>query len=289
MIILTGAGGFIGSVVLGYLNSQRVTDIIIVDDLPYEDQYKNLIGKQYNRLVSIDDIDAIDENITGVIHIGANANTLEKNWSSIYATNVKSTRKWNVFCKQRKIPFIFTSSASVYGNGAGPMNQYAFSKLLSENEVEGVVLRLFNVYGPNEYHKGRMASTILHWFNQIKETEEITIFENSKNYFRDFVWVEDIAKTIYHFMFENYQPGIYDLGSGSNTDFETVADLVISNTNKGKKRFVDMPDDLKKQYQINTLADTKSLTKSGLDVKSFTKVHEGIAAYIDYLAKDRYY
>jgi ADP-L-glycero-D-manno-heptose 6-epimerase len=289
MIILTGAGGFIGSVVLGYLNSQRVTDIIIVDDLPYENQYKNLIGKQYNRLVSIDDIDAIDENITGVIHIGANANTLETNWSSIYATNVKSTRKWNVFCKQRKIPFIFTSSASVYGNGAGPMNQYAFSKLLSENEVEGVVLRLFNVYGPNEYHKGRMASTILHWFNQIKETEEIKIFENSKNYFRDFVWVEDIAKTIYHFMFENYQPGIYDLGSGSSMDFETVADLVISNANKGKKRFVDMPDDLKKQYQINTLADTKSLTKSGLDVKSFTQVHEGIAAYIDYLAKDRYY
>ena len=289
MIILTGAGGFIGSVVLGYLNSQRVIDIIIVDDLPYENQYKNLIGKQYNRLVSIDDIDAIDENITGVIHIGANANTLETNWSSIYATNVKSTRKWNVFCKQRKIPFIFTSSASVYGNGAGPMNRYAFSKLLSENEVEGVVLRLFNVYGPNEYHKGRMASTILHWFNQINETEEITIFENSKNYFRDFVWVEDIAKTIYHFMFENYQPGIYDLGSGSSTDFETVADLVISNTNKGKKRFVDMPNDLKKQYQINTSADMKSLTKSGLDVNSFTQVHEGIAAYIDYLAKDRYY
>ena len=289
MIILTGAGGFIGSVVLGYLNSQQVTDIIIVDDLPYENQYKNLIGKQYNRLVSIDDIDLINEDITGVIHIGANANTLETNWSSIYATNVKSTRKWNVFCKQRKIPFIFTSSASVYGNGTGPMNQYAFSKLLSENEVEGVVLRLFNVYGPNEYHKGRMASTILHWFGQINETEEITIFENSKNYFRDFVWVEDIAKTIYHFMFENYQPGIYDLGSGSSMDFETVADLVISNTNKGKKRFVDMPDDLKKQYQINTLADTKSLTKSGLDVKSFTQVHEGIAAYIDYLAKDRYY
>ena len=289
MIILTGAGGFIGSVVLGYLNSQRVTDIIIVDDLPYENQYKNLIGKQYNRLVSLDDIDAIDEDITGVIHIGANANTLEKNWSSIYTTNVRSTRKWNIFCKQRKIPFIFTSSASVYGNGAGPMNQYAFSKLLSENEVDGVVLRLFNVYGPNEYHKGRMASTILHWFDQIKETGEITIFENSKSYFRDFVWVEDIAKTIHHFMFENYQPGIYDLGSGSSMDFETVADLVISNTNKGKKRFVDMPDDLKKQYQINTLADTKSLTKSGVDVESFVKVHEGIAAYIDYLAKDRYY
>lgn len=289
MIILTGAGGFIGSVVLGYLNSQKVTDIIIVDDLPYQNQYKNLIGKQYKKLVSIDDIDLIDEDITGVIHIGANADTLEKNWSSIYATNVKSTRKWNAFCKQRKIPFIFTSSASVYGNGSGPMNQYAFSKLLSENEVEGVVLRLFNVYGPNEYHKGRMASTILHWFNQIKDTEEIKIFENSKNYSRDFVWVEDIAKTIHYFMFENYQPGIYDLGSGSSIDFETIADLVISNTNKGKKIFVDMPDDLKKQYQINTSADTKLLTKSGVDVKSFTNVLAGIATYIDYLAKDRYY
>jgi ADP-L-glycero-D-manno-heptose 6-epimerase len=288
MIILTGAGGFIGSVVLGYLNSQQVNDIIIVDDLPYQNQYKNLIGKQYNRLVSTNDIDSINENITGVIHIGANANTLETNWSSIYTTNVKSTRKWNAFCKQHSIPFIFTSSASVYGNGSGPMNQYAFSKLLSENEVEGVVLRLFNVYGPNEYHKGRMASTILHWFNEIKETEEIKIFENSKNYLRDFVWVEDVAKTIYHFMFENYQPGIYDLGSGTSTDFETVADLVISNTNKGTKRFVDMPSDLKKQYQINTLADMKLLTKSGIDVVSFTKVSEGIAKYIDYLAKTRY-
>jgi ADP-L-glycero-D-manno-heptose 6-epimerase len=289
MIVLTGAGGFIGSVVLGYLNSQQVTDIIIVDDLPYQHQYKNLIGKQYNRLVSMDDIDSINENVTGVIHIGANANTLENNWSSIYATNVKSTRKWNAFCKHRKIPFIFTSSASVYGNGHGPMNQYAFSKLLSENEVEGVVLRLFNVYGPNEYHKGRMASTILHWFDEINQTEEIKIFENSKNYFRDFVWVEDVAKTIYHFMFENYQPGIYDLGSGSNMDFETVADLVISNTNNGKKRFVDMPDDLKKQYQINTLADMKPLTKAGVDVKSFTKIHEGITKYMDFWGKTRYH
>jgi len=289
MIVLTGAGGFIGSVVLGYLNSQRVTDILIVDDLPYQNQYKNLIGKQYNRLVSIDDADLINENISGVIHIGANANTLENNWSSIYATNVKSTRKWNAFCKERNMPFIFTSSASVYGNGNGPLNQYAFSKLLSENEIHGVILRLFNVYGPNEYHKGRMASTVLHWFDQINETQEIKIFENSKNYFRDFVWVEDVAKTIYYFMFENYQPGIYDLGSGCSVDFETVADLVISNTNNGKKRCIDMPDDLKKQYQINTLADLGSLTNSGVDVKSFTKVHDGIEKYIDYLAKNRHY
>jgi ADP-L-glycero-D-manno-heptose 6-epimerase len=290
MIALTGAGGFIGSVVLGYLNSQGITDVYLFDDLPEPDQFKNLIGKRYLGLHSTKEIITDIKDFDCVIHIGANSNTLEKDWSSIYNTNVLSTRRWHDLCREHDKKFIFTSSAAVYGNGQGPLNQYAFSKLASEQEItNGVILRLFNVYGPNEYHKGRMASTILHWFDQIKETEEIKIFENSKNYFRDFVWVEDIAKTIHHFMFENYQPGIYDLGSGSNTDFETVADLVISNTNKGKKRFVDMPDDLKKQYQVNTLADMKLLTNVGVDVESFTKVHEGIAKYIDYLAKTRYY
>jgi ADP-L-glycero-D-manno-heptose 6-epimerase len=290
MIALTGAGGFIGSVVLGYLNRQGITDVYLFDDLPEPNQFKNLIGKRYLGLHSTKEIVTDIKDFDCVIHIGANSNTLEKDWSSIYDTNVLSTRRWHDLCREHDKKFIFTSSAAVYGNGQGPLNQYAFSKLASEQEItNGVILRLFNVYGPNEYHKGRMASTILHWFDQIKENGEIKIFENSKNYYRDFVWVEDIAKTIYHFMFENYQPGIYDLGSGSSIDFETVADLVIANTNTGKKRFVDMPDDLKKQYQINTLADMQWLINAGVDVKSFTKVHEGIATYIDYLAKTRYY
>jgi len=289
MIILTGAGGFIGSVVLGYLNSQQITDILIVDDLPYENQYKNLIGKQYKRLLSIDDVDLTNENITGVIHIGANSNTLEKNWSSIYASNIESTRKWNTFCKERSIPFIFASSAAIYGNGQGPLNQYAFSKLISENEIEGVILRLFNVYGPNEYHKERMASTIFHWVNQLKDNDELKLFINSKQYSRDFIWVEDVAKTIYHFMYRNYQPGIYDLGTGSSIDFETVVDLVISNTNKGIKKFIDMPDDLKEQYQINTVADTKSLIEAGINVEDFIGIEAGIKKYMDYLVTNRYY
>ena len=290
MIALTGAGGFIGSVVLGYLNRQGITDVYLFDDLPEPNQFKNLIGKRYLGLHSTKEIVTDIKDFDCVIHIGANSNTLEKDWSSIYDTNVLSTRRWHDLCREHDKKFIFTSSAAVYGNGQGPLNQYAFSKLASEQEItNGVILRLFNVYGPNEYHKGRMASTILHWFDQIKENGEIKIFENSKNYYRDFVWVEDIAKTIYHFMFETYQPGIYDLGSGSSIDFETVADLVIANTNTGKKRFVDMPDDLKKQYQINTLADMQWLINAGVDVKSFTKVHEGIATYIDYLAKTRYY
>jgi ADP-L-glycero-D-manno-heptose 6-epimerase len=289
MIVITGAGGFIGSVVLGYFNSQQITDIVLVDDLPTQDQFKNLIGKQYKSLYSTHDIDLIDQNITGVIHIGANSSTLEKNWSSIYSTNVSSTRKWNLFCKERKIPFIFTSSAAVYGNGQGPLNQYAFSKLISENEIEGVILRLFNVYGPNEYHKDRMASTIFHWFNQLNNFGEIKIFKNSHQYFRDFIWVEDVAKTIHHFMCKNYQPGVYDLGTGNTVDFETVADLIMSNVKEGTKCFIDMPDDLKKQYQVNTLANTELLAQSGVDVGNFIQINDGINEYKTYLGEGRYY
>jgi ADP-L-glycero-D-manno-heptose 6-epimerase len=289
MIVLTGGGGFIGSVILGYLNSQQITDICLIDNLPHSDQYKNLIGKTYKNIYSVIDTELVDHNVTGVIHIGANSSTLEKSWSSLYETNVRSTRKWNLFCKERGIPFIFASSAAIYGNGHGPLNQYAFSKLISENEIEGVILRLFNVYGPNEYHKGRMASTIFHWVNQLKDTNELKLFVNSKKYSRDFIWVEDVAKTVYHFMYKNYQPGIYDLGTGSSVDFETVADLVISNSNKGTKKFIDMPTDLKEQYQINTVADPKSLINEGVNVKDFIGIEEGIKKYLDYLATNRYY
>ena len=185
MIVVTGAGGFIGSVVVGYLNSQGITDLILFDDLPTGNQYKNLIGKQYISLHSTDEMLTDAEDIEYVIHLGANSNTLERDWASLYKTNVCSTRRWNQFCAENNIPFIFASSAAVYGNGQGPMNHYAFSKAVSENEINGVVLRLFNVYGPNEYHKGRMASTIMHWYNQIQETGQYKIFEGIRQLRRD--------------------------------------------------------------------------------------------------------
>jgi nucleoside-diphosphate-sugar epimerase len=134
-----------------------------------------------------------------------------------------------------------------------------------------------------------MASTIFHWVSQLKDNDELKLFINSKQYSRDFIWVEDVAKTIYHFMYRNYQPGIYDLGTGSSIDFETVADLMISNTNKGIKKFIDMPDDLKEQYQINTVADTKSLIEAGITVEDFIGIEAGIKKYMDYLVTNRYY
>jgi ADP-L-glycero-D-manno-heptose 6-epimerase len=291
MIILTGAGGFIGSVMLGYLNKQGISDVVLFDDLQNETQYRNLIGKKFRSIHPHSSYEKTSFNpieIRAVIHLGANSNTLERDWTSIYKSNVLSTRMWNQFCKENDIPFIFASSAAVYGNGAGPLNQYAFSKQASEQEIDAVVLRLFNVYGPNEYHKGRMASTIMHWHNQIQETGQYKLFEGSRQLHRDLIYVEDVAKTIYHFI-ENYQTGVYDLGTGISVDFETVADTVAAACRKGSKNFILMPEDLKTQYQNNTRADTGKLKDAGVDTSKFLTIGLGIEQYVDYLKTSSFY
>jgi ADP-L-glycero-D-manno-heptose 6-epimerase len=288
MIILTGAGGFIGSVILGYLNKQGITDVMLFDDLPEGDQFKNLIGKQYTSLHTTNEFPSSLNNVEAVIHCGANSSTLARDWDSIYKTNVQSTRWWHNACRDNKVPFIFTSSAAVYGNGQGPLNHYAFSKLTSENEMtDAVILRLFNVYGPNEYHKGRMASTPFHWFYQVQETGKLKIFENSNMYFRDFIYAEDVAKAVYYFV-KNYKPGIYDLGTGSATSFETIAECVLD-VMPGDKEYIPMPDDLKKQYQLHTKADTNFLIESGCPVNEFLGPKEGIARYVEYLKNHSFY
>lgn len=288
MIVLTGAGGFIGSVILGYLNKQGMDDVVLFDDLPTEDQFKNLVGKRYISLHSTDEMFESASDIEAVIHFGANSSTLERDWSSIYRTNVLSTRMWNRVCLENNIPFIFASSAAVYGNGTGPLNHYAFSKSVSENEITGVILRLFNVYGPNEYHKGRMSSTIFHWFDQLKIENHVKIFKNSEQYFRDFIYAEDIARIVLHFL-KNYKPGIYDVGTGKAVSFENIADIVIDNYGQGHKNYIAMPDDLRLQYQTHTIADVKNLENSGFDISSLLAPADGIKQYFSYLLSNSRY
>ena len=288
MIVLTGAGGFIGSVVLGYLNKQGIKDIILFDDLPTGNQFRNLIGKQYLSLHSTKEVVLDMNSIDAVIHIGANSSTLERDWNSLYETNVTSTRYWHDLCRDHNKKFIFTSSAAIYGNGNGPVNHYAFSKLVSENDISnGVVLRLFNVYGPNEYHKGRMASTIYHWFNQAKDNKCIKVFENSDKYFRDFIYVEDVARTIHHFL-NNYQEGIYDLGTGNAQSFEYVARQCCIELGCDKV-YIPMPKDLEAQYQKNTCASIDYLENAGVDVKGFVSIENGIKEYFKYLTLNQTY
>ena len=287
MIVLTGAGGFIGSVVLGYLNKQGRDDVVLIDDLPTDNQFLNLTNKNYISLHSTDEMPAIADGIEAVIHIGADSSTLQTNWNSLYKTNVLSTRQWNRFCSENGIPFIFTSSAAVYGNGNGPLNKYAFSKQVSENEINGVVLRLFNVYGPNEYHKGRMASTPYHWFQQAKEHSCIKVFDDSDKYLRDFIYVEDVAKTVYHFL-NNYQEGVYDLGTGQAPSFDYVADQCCQELGCDKV-YVPMPEDLAAQYQKNTCASVDALRAAGVDVSKFLTVDDGIKEYFKYLTQNQIY
>lgn len=288
MIALTGAGGFIGSVILGYLNQQGITDLYLFDDLPETEQYKNLIGKKFAGIYSTREFIGNIEQFDAVIHFGANSSTLERDWEKIYRSNVLSTRKWHDLCQSHDKKFIFASSAAVYGNGNGPLNHYAFSKYVSEQEItDGVILRLFNVYGPNEYHKGRMASTIFHWYNQIKERGYLEIFENSDTFKRDFIWVEDVAATVCHFLF-NYQPGIYDLGTGKSQSFESLADAVIKNVG-GEKKYIAMPDDLANQYQTDTKANIDFLTKSGMSTAEFLDIEKGVEIYCRYLDKNLRY
>jgi ADP-L-glycero-D-manno-heptose 6-epimerase len=285
MIALTGAGGFIGSVILKHLNDAGIDDVYVFDDLPQNEQFKNLIGKKYISLHSTDEIVTDIKHFDAVIHFGANSSTLERNWSNIYQTNVVSTRSWHDLCVEHDKKFIFASSAAVYGNGQGPLNHYAFSKLASEQEItNGIVLRLFNVYGPNEYHKGRMASTIYHWFQQLRESGEIKIFQGSNQYYRDFIYVEDVAKIVLHFL-QDYQPGIYDLGTGNAVSFEDVADILIGEYGSGIKTYIEMPSDLKSQYQKLTCADIEFL-KSAAPV-NFLDIKQGIQTYLKYLKNDQ--
>lgn len=289
MIVLTGGSGFIGSVILGYLNSQGIDDIIIVDDLKYENQFKNLIGKKFSKLYTISDAESNIKNADIVLHFGANANTLCKDWNDIYYSNIQSTRFWRNFCRKKKSKLIFASSAATYGNGAGPLNQYAFSKHISETELtDSCILRLFNVYGPNEYHKSRMASTIFHWYNQHQTDSKISLFKNSEDFYRDFIYVEDVAKIVY-FLMKNYRPGIFDVGTGKSESFKKLSEVFVDQFNDCAVEYKSMPDDLLSQYQTYTNADIENIKKIGFDTNKLLTIKQGTEKYIEYLKNNNYY
>jgi ADP-L-glycero-D-manno-heptose 6-epimerase len=293
MIVVTGGGGFIGSVMVGYLNSLGREDIIVIDDLPEPSQFSNLVGKKFTLMNTEEVQNLFSTNpgyIEAVIHMGAISNTLANNWAELYKKNVLATRQWAWFCREMRVPLVFASTAAITGNGTGPLNQYAFSKLVSENEIvaDAACLRFFNVYGPNEYHKGRMASTILHWFNQSKDGV-IKVFEGSENYRRDFIHVLDVCKACWWMAQpENYRQGVYDLGTGVSRSFEELARFVSGATG-ARIEYIPMPEDLSKQYQKDTKADIKPLTSIGYDATITHSLEKGVSDYLGYLKDHLYY
>ncbi len=321
MIVLTGAAGFIGSVILQKLNDNGITDIILVDDFSKTIKENNYIGKKFNTKVNRDRFfewfDKNSGNVDFVLHIGARTDTTEFDMNVFEVLNIDYSKKIWKRCVENNIPLIYASSAATYGTGElgyrddhgivnelKPLNPYGISK----NEFDKWVLKqhitppfwaglkFFNVYGPNEYHKGRMASVIFHAFNQIKDTGKVKLFRSHNPDYtdseqsRDFIYVKDVADVILFLMNKKPENGLYNLGTGKARTFLDLAKSVFNALDtKPVIEFIDTPEDIRDKYQYFTQAEMKKLRKAGYD-KEFTSLENGTYDYVkNYLTEHKYY
>ena len=320
-IILTGAAGFIGSCMVQYLNELGFNNLILVDEFDRDDKIPNLKGKQFHCKVEREDLfDWLYKNkpqIDFVIHLGARTDTTEFNYAIHQHLNVEySQQVWN-YCTLNNIPLIYASSAATYGVGElgykddhdlcyqlKPLNPYGISK----NEFDKWVLhqedhppfwaglKFFNIYGPNESHKGRMASVIYHSFNQIKKEGLVKLFRSHKPAFkdgeqlRDFIYVKDLLKVITWLM--NHQPAsaIYNLGTGKARTFNDLVKATFTALDlKPNIEYIDMPEDIRERYQYFTEADMNKLKTAGYK-EEFNSLEKGVGDYVrNYLSEHKYY
>lgn len=320
-ILLTGAAGFIGSYLLGYLNKKGYKNIIIVDDFSEEDKWFNFDAKEFADKIDRENLftwlKETDRKIDFVFHLGARTDTTEFDYSIHEKLNVQYSKDiWN-YCTEKNIPLVYASSAATYGNGEfgyqdshdildklQPLNPYGVSK----NEVDKWALKqtsqppfwaglkFFNVYGPNEYHKGRMASVIFHSFNQIKATGKVKLFKSHKAEFkdgqqlRDFVYVEDVAAVCYWLMQNHIASGLYNLGTGKARSFDDLVKATFAGMGKEPViEYIDMPEDIRDKYQYFTEADMTKLENAGYN-NDFYSLENGVGDYVkNYLLKKEYY
>ena len=312
MIVVTGSNGFIGSNLIQGLNEIGYKDIIAVDDQDDPELKENIAHCDIQDFLNIDEfINLIRNNeidgtkIRAIFHQGACSNTMEWDADFLYKNNLLYSKELLNFSQKTQTPLIYASSASVYGAGKvfeesveneDPINLYAYSKFkfdqlvrqeLIKSETQIVGLRYFNVYGPQEQHKGTMASVAFHLHNQLKDNEEIKLFEGSDGYDdgeqrRDFIYVEDVVKVNLWFLENQKVSGIFNVGTGKSQTFNEVADSVINWNKRGKINYLPFPEKLKGAYQSYTLADISKLRKAGYK-DEFLSVQEGVKKYLDRL------
>lgn len=311
MILITGAAGFIGSCVAAGYNEAGVRNLVLCDDFSREDKNPNYADKDYQTLVDRNHLfNWLEENqpsLTGVIHLGARTDTSEQDWELFKRLNLGySQRIWN-YCTQHEIPLIYASSAATYGDGTRgfgddpammdrlmPMNPYGRSKhefdlWVSEQENTPPYwagLKFFNVYGPNEYHKGRMASVVFHAFHQIRKTGELKLFRSHRPDFadgeqmRDFIYVMDVVRVIKFLMNCGKNSGIYNLGTGVARYFNDLGKQVfLSMGLEPNIRYIDTPEDIRDSYQYFTEAEMSRFRTTGF-AEEFTPLEAGIDEYV---------
>ncbi len=326
-IVVTGAAGFIGSNIVKALNARGETDILAVDNLSKGDKFVNLVGCEISDYLDKQDFISLigsgdfDGEITAILHQGACSDTMNHDGKYMMENNYQYTLELFEFCQAEEIPFLYASSAATYGKGTtfkedrqfeGPLNVYGYSKflfdqILRRRMAEGLTaqvagFRYFNVYGPQEQHKGRMASVAFHNFNQYRETGKVKLFGGYDGYAdgtqsRDFVSVEDVVKVNLYFLDNPDKSGIFNLGSGRAQPFNDVAVATVNacRRHEGKPaltlselvaqgilEYIDFPDALKGKYQSFTQADIGKLRSAGYSDAMLT-VEQGVDRYVDWL------
>ena len=321
MIIITGAAGFIGSCLIQKLNDEGYYDLILVDDFSNELKNKNFEGKKFASKVERDVFPTwLRENqlhVQFIFHIGARTDTTEMDRELLNRLNLDYTKSiWNI-CTEFGLPLVYASSAATYGLGElgydddeskipmlKPLNPYGDSK--NEFDIWALKqekkpyfwtgLKFFNVYGPNEYHKGRMASVIFHTFNQIQKTGSMKLFQSHNPEFkdgeqmRDFVYVKDVVNILYFLMHHRKDSGVYNLGTGKARTFLDLAKSTFYALNKDPEiSFVPTPEDIREKYQYFTEANMNKLRSIGYS-QDFYSLEEGVKDYVtNYLVGTRYY
>ncbi len=306
MIIVTGGAGFIGSNLIKGLNSIGIDEIIVVDNLTNSQKHRNLNTLKFSDYVDKTDfINSLNNfknyKIEAIFHQGACSDTMEKNGKYMMNNNYDYSKTLLEFAIENGARFIYASSASVYGDGVNgfkedekceyPLNVYAFSKFLFDRYVRKLInrvnvqivgLRYFNVYGPQETHKGRMASVVYHFHNEILDDGTIKLFEGSWDFRRDFVFVEDVIDVNLFFLNNAELKGIYNCGTGEAEPFLKIAEIMQKLYDNVRIEFIKFPDELKDKYQTFTQADISLLKSIGYD-KEFTPLEDGVRRYVDIL------
>lgn len=320
-IMVTGAAGFIGSVLVGYLNELGYNNLVIVDEFIREDKQPNLQGKKFSHRVDRKDLFRwLREEAPGlsfVFHLGARTDTTEFNYAIHEELNlIYSQHIWE-YCTERQIPLVYASSAATYGSGElgykdshelaaklTPLNPYGVSKnefdkwalASSSHPPRWYGLKFFNVYGPNEYHKGRMASVIFHSFNQVRDQGHVKLFRSHRPDFRDgqqlrdFVYVKDVVEVCTWFMEHDAPSGLYNLGTGKARTFEDLVKATYAGIDRPADiRYIDMPADIRDKYQYFTEADMHKLRAAGYN-RPFHSLEDGVDDYVrNYLSIQKYY